>query len=128
MENPSSTLSDLPHDDDGEALRLVARDGSDMTMPMFINFHVAVPDQRAAEEMADMTRKLGYLVRIYDSAECRLPWTCECSTRMVATYEAVLAIQRELETISARFGGFPDGWGTFGNGPNGQHDVKQEPP
>jgi hypothetical protein len=40
-----------------------------------------------------------------------------------ATYEGVLAIQAELARLSSSLGGFPDGWGTFGNGPNGQPDA-----
>jgi regulator of RNase E activity RraB len=114
---------DFPNDSDGDALRLVVGDGSDMGKPMFIDFHVAVPSEEAAKELAQAARKLGYHVKIYDSAECQLPWTCQCSTRMLATYEGVLAVQAELGGLSAPIGGFPDGWGTFGNGPNGQPDV-----
>ena len=94
-----------------------------MAKPMFIDFQVAVPSEAAAKKLAHVARKLGYHVKIYDSAECRLPWTCQCSTRMLATYEGVLAVQTELATLSAPFGGFPDGWGTLGNGPNGQPDA-----
>jgi hypothetical protein len=45
---------------------------------------------------------------------------------MVATYESVLAIQAELAELSQPFGGIPDGWGTFGNGPTGQPPVAQD--
>src|SRR5690242_4067104 len=109
-----------PNDADGAALRRLAEDGSDMSKPMFINFHVAVPDEAAAKGLAEVAYKLGYRVSIYDSPERSLPWTCECSTRMLATYEGVLAVQDELAELSKRFGGHPDGWGTFGNGPSGQ--------
>jgi regulator of RNase E activity RraB len=90
---------------------------------MFIDFHIAVPNQAAANALASKTRKLGYHVKIYESAECRLPWTCQCSTRMIASYEGVISVQRELAELSSEFGGIPDGWGTFGNGPNGQPDL-----
>jgi regulator of RNase E activity RraB len=114
---------DFPNDADGDALRRVVRDGSDMTKPMFIDFQVALPHEDAANDLATAARKLGYRVKVYDSAECRLPWTCECSTRMLATYDGVVAVQGELAALSAPLGGFPDGWGTFGNGPNGQPDA-----
>lgn len=42
---------------------------------------------------------------------------------MLATYEAVIAIQSELAEIANPFGGIPDGWGTFGNGRKGQPRV-----
>jgi hypothetical protein len=120
-----TTDTDYPNDDDGDALRGVLRNGSDMTRPMFIDFQVAVPSEEAAKSLAEIAKKIGYVVAIYDSPECRLPWTCQCSTRMLATYSGVLAIQAELARLSAPLGGFPDGWGTFGNGPNGQPDVSQ---
>jgi regulator of RNase E activity RraB len=116
-------MADYPTDADGDALRRVASDGSDMTKPMYVNFHVAVPNESAAKSVADSAYKLGYRVKTYDSPECSLPWTCECSCRMIATYDALVAIQNELRELSAQFGGHPDGWGTFGNGPNGQHPA-----
>jgi regulator of RNase E activity RraB len=115
---------DFPNDSDGDALRRVVNDGSDLSKPMFIDFQVAVPDESAAKALAEVAGKLGYHVRIYDSPECTLPWTCQCSTRMLATYEGVIAIQNELAATSEPFGGIPDGWGTFGNSPNGQPPVK----
>lgn len=94
-----------------------------MSKPMLIDFHVAVSNEASANALAVKACRLGYHTRVYDSPECRLPWTCQCSTRMVANYEGVIAVQRELSAISAEFGGIPDGWGTFGNGPSGQPDA-----
>ena len=108
----------LPSDADGDALRRIAEDGSDISKPMLINFHVAVPDERSAQALAEVVSELGYHVELYESAECTLPFTCECSTRMLATYDGVMAIQEELAALSKPFGGIPDGWGTFGNGPS----------
>jgi regulator of RNase E activity RraB len=112
-----------PNDSDGDALRRVLADGSDMSKPMFIDFHILVPDEASAKAIADVAAKLGYRVSVYDSPEIDQRWTCQCSTRILATYENVIAIQEELGEISAEFGGRPDGWGTFGNGPNGQWPV-----
>lgn len=117
----NNTIADgFPNDSDGDALRRVAHDGSDLTKPMLIDFHVAVPDEASARGLGGVAAKLGYHVSVYDSAECTLPWTCQCSTRMLATYENVIAIQKELANIGQRFGAVPDGWGTFGNGASGQ--------
>src|SRR5688572_11898716 len=107
----------FPNDADGDALRRIAEDGSDMSRPMLINFHVAVPDEQSAQALGEVACKLGYRVELYESSECTLPFTCECSTRMLATYQGVMAIQEELAALSKPFGGIPDGWGTFGNGP-----------
>ena len=109
-------MDQVPNDADGDALRRLVHTGSDLTKPMFVDFQVAVPDEESAKGLAEVAADLGYRVKIYDSAECKLPWTCERSTRMLATYQAVIAMQEELSEISKPFGGFPDGWGSFGNG------------
>jgi regulator of RNase E activity RraB len=106
---------DFPNDADGDALRRFVDGGSDLAKPMSINFQVAVPDENTAKGLADVVYKLGYRVRVYESPECSLPWTCECSTRMLASYDAVIAIQEELAELAAPFRGKPDGWGSFGN-------------
>src|SRR5215813_10440846 len=109
---------DFPDDSDGDALRRVRNTGSDLSKPMLIEFQVAAPSEAAAQNIANVALSLGYRARVYDSPGTDGGWTCECSTRMLATHEGVLAIQRELGEISAEFGGFPDGWGTFGNKPS----------
>lgn len=95
-----------------------------MAKPMYIDFQVAMPTEESAKKLAEIASKLGYRASVRDSAECRLPWTCECSTRTLATYKGMIAIQKELGELVSPLGGFPYGWGTFGNGPNGQPDVK----
>jgi regulator of RNase E activity RraB len=114
------TDPDFPRDSDGDALGRVAENGSDLSKPMYIDFQIAVPSEASANALGVVAAKLGYRVNVYDSPECKMPWTCQCSTRMLATYEGVLAIQEELYELGAEFGGHLDGWGTFGNGPNGQ--------
>lgn len=106
---------DFPNDADGDALRRLLNHGSDFTKPMTVDFQVAVPDETAANGLAGVVDKLGYRVRVYASQECSLPWTCECSTRMLAGYDGVIAIQAELARLAKPFDGYPDGWGSFGN-------------
>lgn len=106
-------------------MRGMSEHGSDLRKPMYINFHVAVPNEAAAKGLSDVALKLGYRVEIYPSPECSLPWTCECSTRMLATYEGVIAVQTELAALASPFGGYPDGWGSFGNKPGGQPAAGQ---
>jgi hypothetical protein len=112
--------SKLPKNADGDALRRLIRDGSDLSRPMYVDFQIAIPNKPRAKQLADAARKLGYRVRVYASAECDLPWTCECSTRMLATHESIVAVEAELAQLAAPFGGYPDGWGSFGNKPGAQ--------
>ena len=108
----------FPDDADGDALRRFVDGGSDLSKPMLIDFQIAVPNEAAGRSMAAAADKLGYATKIYDSPECSLPWTCECSKTMIATYESVVAAQRELAKFALQFGGYPDGWGSFGNKPD----------
>ena len=96
-------------------MRRFVDSGSDLSKPMTIDFQVAVPDEGSAKGLAELAYKLGYRVKIYASPECSLPWTCECSTRMLVSYEGVISIQHELAGLASPFGGHPDGWGGFGN-------------
>src|SRR5882724_10853540 len=100
---------EFPDDADGDALRRFVDNGSDLAKPMSIGFQVAVPDENAAKGLAGIAYKLGYRVCVYASPECSLPWTCECSARMLASYDGVIAIQKELSDIATPFCGKPDG-------------------
>lgn len=112
-----------PNDSDGGALKSVASHGSDMSKPIFIDFQILFASEAGAQLMSDMAYDLGYHTKVYKN-EVASGWTCECSTRMVASYEAVIAIQAELAELGAECGGTCDGWGTFGNGPNSQRDLE----
>ncbi len=103
--------NEYPDDADGDALRRVSCH-ADMSKPMAIEFQVVLPNEQSANQFAIAAQKLGYHVRIYSEEEA---WECECSTRMLATYDGVIAIQDELASLSSPFGGRTDGWGTFGN-------------
>jgi regulator of RNase E activity RraB len=108
---------DYPNDADGDALRQVVSIGSDMSRPMDIDFEIATPDEAAAERVADEVAKLGYRISIdfYDKEGTRDPWTCNCTRTMVAEYDAIIAVQAELDAIARPLGAYVDGWGTFGN-------------
>jgi len=49
----------LPDDADGNALRLVADSGVDLSRPMDIDFVVAVPDRQAGEAVARLAAVSG---------------------------------------------------------------------
>ena len=114
--------SQYPDDADGQALQGVAAEGSDMTKPMAIDFHVAAPDEAAAQQVAAKAAELGYQPEIFFDdeeedldGEPLLPWTVECTKTMVPEYDAIIAAQKELDEIARPLGAFADGWGTYGN-------------
>ncbi len=85
-----------------------------MSKPMDIDFAVAVPDEPSARRVAQVVAGHGYAPKpAYDDEDDA--WTVYCTKWMLATYEGVVAAQAELDGLSKPFGGFSDGWGTFGN-------------
>lgn len=114
-------MTDYPDDADGNALRNIEEQGSDMSRPMDVDIQVAAPDELTAIEIANAAMTFGYRTETYfdddleDAEEATEPWTCECSKVMLLTYDNITAAQHELNEIAKPLGAFVDGWGTFGN-------------
>ncbi len=110
---------DYPKDADGDALRRVIALGADMSKPMDIDFAVAVPTREAGEHVAEEAERRGFRVNLVADADEEEPeatsWSCYCTKSMVPDYDALLAVQHELDEIAKPCGGWSDGWGTFGN-------------
>lgn len=115
-------MSDQPQTDDEDALRQISQSGSDMMQPMDVDIHIAVPDEEAAIEIANLAGTLGYRTEIYfdddveDVENVAEPWTCQCSRVMIVNLESITETQTELNRIAEPRGGYVDGWGTYGNG------------
>jgi regulator of RNase E activity RraB len=85
-----------------------------MARPMTIEFTVAVPSLAAGQAVAGAAQEIGYRTSVEHDEEGET-WTCYCTRHMVATYEAIVLAQRELNRLSGPHGGHCDGWGSFGN-------------
>ena len=107
-------MNDFPDNADGDALRHLAESGADMTSPMVIDFAVAIPDEPTGKAIALKAIETGYKASVDQDSESS-EWTCYCSKSMFATYADVINCQLELDKIAVAYGGFVDGWGTFGN-------------
>jgi hypothetical protein len=108
-------MSDIyPDDADGDALRRVASTGANMSLPMDIDFFVAVPGREAGEAVAQLASRAGFSTElVYDEEDDA--WECVCTKRILPTYGDVVGAQRELDEMSRPFGGHSDGWGTLAN-------------
>ena len=112
---------EYPNDADGDALRGIAESGSDMSQPMDVDVQIAAPDEAVAARVAEETAKLGYRTSIYFDEEELDPedagdlWTCECTKTMLLTYDAIIAVQSELDAVAKPLDAYVDGWGTYGN-------------
>ncbi len=109
-----SEHSGLPNDADGDSIRRILEHGSTLDRPMLIDFAVAAPNKKAARQIAKAATKLGYNASCTPDGDGPT-WTTTCSTRMMLTHHAVLAMQEEVDRLAKLLGGYIDGWGTFGN-------------
>jgi len=107
-------MENLPHDDDGNALRRLRDDGSDLSLPMCIDFAVAIPNRASGLGVATVAQDLGFETDLVQD-EVTKRWTCYCKKCLIPTYVQIIEIQRLLDEISHPYGGKSDGWGSFGN-------------
>jgi hypothetical protein len=109
-------VDQLPSDADGDALRRLISDGSDLSKPMAIDFAVLVPNREVGLAYAIVVEPLGFRVDVKRGGATGR-WTCYCSRTMVPSYEAMISTQELLEELGRPYGAKPDGWGSFGNAP-----------
>jgi hypothetical protein len=109
-------MTAIPDDETGEALRLIEENGSDLSQPMEMEFFVAVPSEEAGREIARRAEALGFDALVeYDEEDAA--WTCYCVKTMIPAYEAVVGVEKQLGALAEPFGGYADGFGSFGNAP-----------
>lgn len=97
-----------------QALERIEADGSDLSRPIEMDFFVSVPSAESGEQVAAEARKIGFETSVeqdQDSGE----WTCYCTKTILATVNTVFEIEEALDDLAEPFGGYSDGFGTFGN-------------
>jgi regulator of RNase E activity RraB len=112
-------MQPIPDDATGDALKVIAEKGSDLTKPMKIDFFVAVPSKETGDKVALKARDLGFTTSVemddVDLDDDGMLWTCYCTKVLVPEYDEVVKIEQQLDSIAKEFGGHIDGFGTFGN-------------
>lgn len=119
-------MTTYPDDEDGAVLAALAAQGVDMSMPLLIEFAVAVPDEESAEDCLQAIIRAGYASRIeYDEGEPDYEpevddadefgpsWSIYVDVQMVPEYKEIMRIQAELDRLARPFGGMSDGWGVM---------------
>jgi len=104
----------VSNDADGDALRRLIANGSDLSREMEIEFQVLAPNQASAVALASAAQMFGFRTSVHSHSDSP-SWTCDCSRRMVPRYEEIIEVQRQLQEIGRPLGARPDGWGSFGN-------------
>lgn len=119
-------MTTYPDDADGEVLAELASHGIDMSQPLEFEFFVAVPDEEAANQVADGLENAGFESQIEfdegdvdfdteldDGEEFGPAWTVYANVKMIPEYDEIIRIQSELDGIAKPFGGYADGWGVM---------------
>ena len=107
-------METFPDDATGDALRRIQQEGSDFTKPMEMDFFVAVPSEESGIQVALQAKKLGFETSVKKDGETE-DWTCYCTISLIVNYSEVVRIEEELSFIAQPYGGYIDGFGTFGN-------------
>jgi len=105
--------ADYPNDPDGNALRLVAQHGSDMTQPMLIDFEIDAPTEKIADTVVARLRSKDFVSTKSENEDGR--WTITVPVMMTPDCNEIVDFQRALDDDLGQFGAKSDGWGTFGN-------------
>ena len=106
----------FPDDEDGDALFAVAKQGSDLSRPMEIDFVIAVPDEKSGMAVARAASKAGFATEVATDDEG--DWICYATREMIPSYQGIIEAQEQLRQLAAPHGGEPDGWETVGNAPD----------
>jgi len=106
--------TEYPNDADGDALRLVAQHGHDMTRQMVVDFAIDAPSEKIADICVERLKARDFISeKRFDKESGR--WTVNCPVMMTPDYDEIVYFQKVLDEDLRHFGAKSDGWGTFGN-------------
>ncbi len=104
----------LPDDDTAAALQRLADDGSDLSRPLVMDFFVAVPGRCEGKKVATEASRFGFKTSVEQDKET-MEWTCYCTRTITPNYHTVVQIEHQLDQIGRKYGGYGDGFGSYGN-------------
>ncbi len=104
---------DDPTDDDARLIARLESAGVDLSRPIMVDHHLALPDERAARHVVAQLAGSGGIVGMTAPLLGRR-WTVRVTFPMVVTLERMTAIRDELGAFAAEHGGEYTGWGTSG--------------
>ncbi|MBD7938540.1 ribonuclease E inhibitor RraB [Cytobacillus sp. Sa5YUA1] len=102
----------FPNNDDGQALKMLYKEGIDFNEPHYLELFVAVPDEKNGKATLDILNKQGFNCELEQDEETR-EWTCYCTKKMIISYDDIINVQQQLEDLCKPYGGYPDGWGVM---------------
>lgn len=107
-------MKQFPDDETGEVLNQFQQNGFDLSRPLEIDFFVAVPSKKIGDQVAKKVVNLGFKTSVERDEETG-EWTCYCTKTLIPEYAEVVRIEKELTSIAKPYGGYADGFGSYGN-------------
>lgn len=108
----------FPNDATGDALRRFEQsNGFDISKPLEIEFFVVIPSKKMGNKVALKVSNLGFKTSVEKDGidEAEYEWTCYCTKTLIPNYYEIVKIEEELDNIAKLYGGYIDGFGSFGN-------------
>ncbi len=106
--------TDFPDDAAGQALKRFCELGFNMKRPMEMDFYISIPTMSAGNNIAAEVRIIGFDTDVEQDEETK-DYTCTCTKSIIPTYANVTEIEARLDQVAKRYGGYIDGFGSFGN-------------
>ncbi|MCP5006430.1 MAG: ribonuclease E inhibitor RraB [Planctomycetes bacterium] len=107
-------MKNIPDDETGKVLIEFARNGIDLSKPIKIDFFVAVPSGKEGDIIANKVLAIGFNTSVEQDEETG-EWTCYCTKILIPSYLEIVRIEKQLDELSQPFGGYIDGFGSYGN-------------
>jgi arginine/ornithine N-succinyltransferase beta subunit len=104
----------FPNDEDGQALKMLYKEGVDFKTPQYVDFFVAVPNKKNGESILTVLRSSGFNCELEQDDESE-EWTCYCIVEMLLIHEDIINIQKQLNEACKPYNGYSDGWGVMSN-------------
>lgn len=108
-------MRDIDENATRQALARIASAGSDLLKPLEMDFFVVALSEATGMAIAVVAEKLGFRTKVESYKNKKGLWTCYCTKVIVPSFETVIAIEHELDELAELYGGYIDGFGTFGN-------------
>lgn len=104
--------NDFPNDETGQVLSEMQQAGIELDKAHKVVFFQLFENKEHAQKMVQ------YIDDNFEGISVELKpdeapnvWDVDCTKEMIPTYDAIMALEAELEEIAERFKGYNDGWG-----------------
>lgn len=108
-------MDDIERNTTREAIEnIISSKTVDLAKETLMDFFIDVPDKNIGNIIAQEVKELSFKTSVeYDEEDNS--WTCYCSKSVFLDFNTIIDIEDSLDRIAKIYGGYSDGFGTFGN-------------